>query len=79
MLDLPAGTRRGRHCSPAPPRAGLALNGLAPFWHDPAGRPAALTIGYAAPPDHAYAQTLEALATVLYSPQTRLGRSVSTR
>jgi GntR family transcriptional regulator / MocR family aminotransferase len=61
--------------------AGLRLNSLAPFWHDPADRPGGLTIGYAAPPDHAYAQTLVVLAAALTqaSDQTRFGRAVSTR
>jgi GntR family transcriptional regulator/MocR family aminotransferase len=40
---------------------GLALDGLAPYWHDPAGRPEGLVLGYAAAPEHAYAQTLAAL------------------
>jgi GntR family transcriptional regulator/MocR family aminotransferase len=61
--------------------AGLRLNSLAPFWHDPTDRPGGLTIGYAAPPDHAYAQTLVVLAAALTqaSDQTRFGRAVSTR
>jgi GntR family transcriptional regulator/MocR family aminotransferase len=57
----------------------LALNTLTPYWHDPTGKRPSLILGYAAPPDHAFAQTLALLARVLYSPQTRLGRSVSTR
>jgi GntR family transcriptional regulator/MocR family aminotransferase len=44
---------------------GLALDGLAPYWHDPAGRPQGLVLGYAAAPEHAYAQTLAALRTSL--------------
>jgi GntR family transcriptional regulator/MocR family aminotransferase len=44
---------------------GLALDGLGAYWHDPAGRPEGLVLGYAAPPEHAYAQTLAALRTSL--------------
>jgi GntR family transcriptional regulator/MocR family aminotransferase len=44
---------------------GLALDGLAPYWHDPAGRPQGLVLGYAAAPEHAYAQTLATLRTSL--------------
>jgi GntR family transcriptional regulator/MocR family aminotransferase len=42
----------------------LALEPLARFWHGP---PAfqGLVIGYAAPPEHAYRQALEALAQAL--------------
>ena len=78
MVDLPADTDEGQLLARAAEHD-LALNTLTPYWHDPAGRPPALILGYAAPPDHAFAQTLATLATVLYSPQTRLGRSVSTR
>ncbi len=78
VVDLPSGTDERALLARAA-ASDLALNTLTPFWHDPAGRPAALALGYAAPPDHTFARTLAALATVLYSPQTRLGRSVSTR
>jgi GntR family transcriptional regulator/MocR family aminotransferase len=44
---------------------GLALDGLGAYWHDPAGRPEGLVLGYAAAPEHAYAQTLAALRTSL--------------
>jgi GntR family transcriptional regulator/MocR family aminotransferase len=44
---------------------GLALDGLAPFWHDPAGQPLGLVLGYAAAPEHAFVQTLETLRTSL--------------
>jgi GntR family transcriptional regulator/MocR family aminotransferase len=43
----------------------LALSGLAPFWHRPDGAPQGVVLGYAAPPEHAYAQTLAALAEAL--------------
>jgi GntR family transcriptional regulator/MocR family aminotransferase len=43
----------------------LALSGLGPFWHEPRGAPQGVVIGYAAPPEHAYAQTLAALADAL--------------
>jgi GntR family transcriptional regulator/MocR family aminotransferase len=44
---------------------GLALDGLAAYWHDRAGRPEGLVLGYAAAPEHAYAQTLDVLRTSL--------------
>ena len=44
---------------------GLALDGLGAYWHDPAGRPEGLVLGYAAAPEHAYARTLAALRTSL--------------
>jgi GntR family transcriptional regulator/MocR family aminotransferase len=41
----------------------LALQPLAPFWHEPrASHPQGIVLGYAAPPEHAYARTLAALA-----------------
>ena len=44
---------------------GLALSGLEPFWHDARGKPGGLAIGYAAPPEHAWDETLAVLASVL--------------
>jgi GntR family transcriptional regulator/MocR family aminotransferase len=44
---------------------GLRLNGLAGFWHDPQDRLPGLVLGYATPPEHAYAQALQALEDVL--------------
>jgi GntR family transcriptional regulator/MocR family aminotransferase len=67
VLDLPSPDDEWQILERAAER-GLALNVLGPFWHDPAGRPGGLAIGYAAPPDHAYAQTLAALAAVLEAP-----------
>ena len=58
MADLIA---RGR-------RAGVALQGLHAdgYWREPGGdRPAALIIGYATPPPHAWSRALEALAEVV--------------
>jgi GntR family transcriptional regulator/MocR family aminotransferase len=49
-------------------RAGVALHGLHAdgYWREPgADRPAALIIGYAAPPPHAWSRALEALAEVV--------------
>lgn len=47
-------------------RAGLALNALGYFRHEPdPGAPAALVIGYATPPEHAYPAALRALTDVL--------------
>ena len=49
-------------------RAGVALQGLHAdgYWREPGGdRPAALIIGYAAPPPHAWSRALEVLAEVV--------------
>ena len=49
-------------------RAGVALHGLHAdgYWREPGGdRPAALIIGYATPPPHAWSRALEALAEVV--------------
>ena len=54
--------------------SGLELSTLEPFWHDPTGKPGALALGYAAPPDHAYTQTLAILAGAL---DRRPSRSLS--
>jgi len=46
----------------------LAVGVLGPFRHAPApGDPQGLVVGYAAPPEHAYAQALAALGDVLAS------------
>jgi GntR family transcriptional regulator/MocR family aminotransferase len=50
---------------------GLAVEGLRAFWHDPAGRAEGLVLGYAAPPEHAYARTLAALAELLRTSSRR--------
>jgi len=49
-------------------RAGVALHGLHAdgYWREPGGnRPAALIIGYATPPPHAWSRALEALTEVV--------------
>ena len=49
-------------------RAGVDLHGLHAhgYWREPGGdRPAALILGYAAPPPHAWSRALEALAEVV--------------
>jgi GntR family transcriptional regulator / MocR family aminotransferase len=43
----------------------LALSRLGTFWHHPRRAPQGVVLGYAAPPEHAYAQTLAALADAL--------------
>jgi GntR family transcriptional regulator/MocR family aminotransferase len=40
---------------------GLALDALGPYWHDARDQPQGLVLGYAAAPEHAYAQTLAVL------------------
>jgi GntR family transcriptional regulator/MocR family aminotransferase len=52
-------------------RAGVALHGphADGYWREPGGdRPAALIIGYATPPPHAWSRALEALAEVVQLP-----------
>ncbi|MBA3330064.1 MAG: hypothetical protein H0T39_04170 [Actinobacteria bacterium] len=43
----------------------LAIAGLGPYWHRPGANMEGLVVGYAAPPEHAYRQTLDVLADVL--------------
>jgi GntR family transcriptional regulator/MocR family aminotransferase len=64
VLELPPGADEQELVARAA-RSGLALSGLAPFWHEPQGRPGGLIVGYAAPPEHEYAATLAAFASVL--------------
>ena len=64
VVDLPTRLREQEVVNRAAAH-GLQLEALGPFWHDPTGRPGGLALGYAAPPDHAYARTLAVLATVL--------------
>ena len=46
-----------------PTRRGLHAHG---YWREPGGdRPAALILGYATPPPHAWSRALEALAEVV--------------
>ena len=69
-------------------RRSLALHGLGMFWHVAAGHPQGLVIGYAAPPEHAYAAALDALVGALeearaprctvYSGSRRAGGTSST-
>ncbi len=73
LLDLPSGVSEDGLVDGAA-AAGLALNALGPFWHDSAGRPGGLTIGYAAAPDHAYEQSLAVLAEVLRPTTVRFRR-----
>ncbi|MDN3352050.1 PLP-dependent aminotransferase family protein [Actinomadura sp. DC4] len=48
-------------------RAGLRLQGLhvSGYWHAPAGRPAALILGYATPPPHAWRASLDLLTGLI--------------
>ena len=64
VVDLPPRLHEQQIVSRAAAH-GLKLEGLGPFWHDPTGRPGGLALGYAAPPEHAYARTLAVLATIL--------------
>jgi GntR family transcriptional regulator/MocR family aminotransferase len=43
----------------------IALTGLESFWHAPPGPVSGLAIGYAAPPEHAYAEALRRLEQLL--------------
>jgi GntR family transcriptional regulator/MocR family aminotransferase len=65
VLDLPKGMREDEVQARAAERS-LAVGALAPFRHAPSpGDPQGLVVGYAAPPEHAYGQALQALAGVL--------------
>jgi GntR family transcriptional regulator / MocR family aminotransferase len=67
VADLPDGVREDDVVARAAGRS-LAVGILGPFRHAPApGDPQALVVGYAAPPEHAYAQALAALGDVLAS------------
>ena len=62
---------RERRLITAGRRAGLHMQGLHTdgYWHDPGrGQPAALIIGYAAPPAHAWSRSLDLLAEILATP-----------
>ncbi|WBB71083.1 PLP-dependent aminotransferase family protein [Micromonospora sp. WMMD812] len=65
LLHLPADGPAEAAVLAAAGRYGVALTGLAPHWHRPAGRPAGLVVGYATPPAHAYPAALDALARAL--------------
>lgn len=64
VVELPPGASEAEVVARARAR-GLAIDALGTCWHDPAGRTQGLILGYAAPPDHAYARTLDLLADVL--------------
>ena len=53
----------------------LALSGLGPFWHEPREDRQGVVLGYAAPPEHAYGQTLATLADALQAGVTRERRA----
>jgi GntR family transcriptional regulator / MocR family aminotransferase len=75
VLELPDGVREAEVEALAAERS-LALSGLGPYWHRPEDASQGLILGYAAPPEHAYGQTLAAFAAVL--DELRAGR-VSSR
>jgi GntR family transcriptional regulator/MocR family aminotransferase len=62
-LHLVVDVEDGQAAMAAGAREGVALRDLSPFWHD--SGPHGLVIGYAAPPEHAYAAALEALGRAL--------------
>jgi GntR family transcriptional regulator / MocR family aminotransferase len=65
VLELPAGAASEAELRAAARRRSLGITGLRSFWHDPAGRPAALQAGYATPPDHAFDGAISELAALL--------------
>lgn len=75
VLALPPGTERSAVRAAA--RQGLALDGLAAFRHPDATGPAhdGLVVGYAAPPDHAFAGALDALCRALPPGESPPGES----
>jgi GntR family transcriptional regulator/MocR family aminotransferase len=65
---LPVGSaEREQRLVAAGERSGLRLQGLhaSGYWHAPAGRPAALILGYATPPPHAWRRSLDLLADLI--------------
>jgi GntR family transcriptional regulator/MocR family aminotransferase len=65
---LPVGSAEREQCLiSAGQRSGLVLQGLHAFgyWHAPEGRPAALILGYATPPPHAWRRSLDLLAELI--------------
>ncbi|MFI1026641.1 PLP-dependent aminotransferase family protein [Streptomyces sp. NPDC020951] len=77
VLRLPPGTERA--ALKAAVWQGVALDGLAAFRHPATDRATdmptedGLVVGYATPPEHAYAAALDALCQVLPPPDTRRG------
>jgi GntR family transcriptional regulator/MocR family aminotransferase len=65
VVEIPRGAGNERHLVQRAARRSLHIHALGPFWHDPPNAPQALVLGYGAPPEHAYAQTLDALAATL--------------
>jgi GntR family transcriptional regulator/MocR family aminotransferase len=65
VLELPAGGPAEAEVLARAAERSLALHALGPYWHVPRERPQGLVLGYAAPPEHTYAQTLAALGDVL--------------
>ncbi|WP_248963036.1 MocR-like pyridoxine biosynthesis transcription factor PdxR [Sphaerisporangium perillae] len=47
---------------------GLAVDGLADYWHNGGDNPQGIIVGYGTPPEHSYPAALESLAAVLASP-----------
>ena len=65
VVELPpGGATEAEVVARAEPRS-LALETLGSYWHRPGAAMQGLVVGYAAPPEHAYAQTLDVLADVL--------------
>ncbi|MDN3356929.1 PLP-dependent aminotransferase family protein [Actinomadura sp. DC4] len=55
-------------------RNGVAVDGIAYFYHRPADAPLGIVIGYATPPEHAYSSTLETLISTLETMPGALSR-----
>ncbi|OKI68793.1 MocR-like pyridoxine biosynthesis transcription factor PdxR [Micromonospora sp. CB01531] len=64
-VDLPADGPTEAEVLAAAGARGLALGGLGPHRHHPAGQPGGLVVGYAHPPSHAYPAAVDLLARVL--------------
>jgi len=64
-LGFPPGAPAEDELLAAARHRSLALTGLSRFWHEPAGRPPGVMIGYATPPDHAFPRAVELLGELI--------------
>ncbi|MGW4642853.1 MocR-like pyridoxine biosynthesis transcription factor PdxR [Sphaerisporangium sp. NPDC004334] len=79
LIHLPPGGPDERAVLAAAEERGLALGGLADYWHrESPGHPQGVIVGYGTPPEHSYAAALDALAEVL-GPRPVRGRRAPRR
>jgi GntR family transcriptional regulator / MocR family aminotransferase len=65
LLELPPAGPTEREVIARAAERSLALTPLGPLWHGDGPRLQGIVLGYAAPPEHAYAQTIDVLGAVL--------------